>query len=272
MDLNWPPGASLPAAAEYDDYAAVYDLLHGDQTPDVDFYLRAAAAAVPPGGSVLELGVGTGRLTAHLLRAGYRVVGVDASEAMLRQARRRLAGCPGEVRLVAGTIEAMALGERFALAVAPFGMVAHLLSDATRQAAFGAVAAHLLPGGSFVYDDRPGWLAPATASGAWEVRREVLDPETGYTVRLVANLFEAADQPCTIEYDILDWLAGERVVRRAVVRFVYRDIPLPLERQFLAAAGFAEVEVCGGFDGRPFQPADLAANDRLILWCRRPHD
>jgi hypothetical protein len=38
----------------------------------------------------------------------------------------------------------------------------------------------------------------------------------------------------------------------------------------LAAAGFEQIEVLGGFDGRPFDPSNLAANERLIIRCRRP--
>jgi len=44
-----------------------------------------------PGLSVLDLGVGTGTLTARLIEAGCRVCGVDLSPKMLEQARER---CP----------------------------------------------------------------------------------------------------------------------------------------------------------------------------------
>lgn len=40
-------------------------------------------AAVPEGGSILELGCGVGRMTAPLVRAGHRVVAVDNSADML---------------------------------------------------------------------------------------------------------------------------------------------------------------------------------------------
>src|SRR4051812_15797602 len=43
---------------------------------------------LPPGGTVLELGCGSGLLTKHLVGAGYRVIATDASPAMLDLARR----------------------------------------------------------------------------------------------------------------------------------------------------------------------------------------
>jgi SAM-dependent methyltransferase len=41
------------------------------------------AQAVPAGGSILELGCGTGRITRQLVRLGYRVTAVDESAEML---------------------------------------------------------------------------------------------------------------------------------------------------------------------------------------------
>ncbi len=50
----------------------------------------ADLAAVPPGGSALDLCTGTGKLARELHRRGARdVIGLDFSEAMLQRARRR---------------------------------------------------------------------------------------------------------------------------------------------------------------------------------------
>src|SRR5690242_7014889 len=61
------------------------------------------AIAFPSGSRVLEVGCGSGRDLNALLDARYIAAGIDASEAMIRQAERRfpqLAGTPaGEVRI-----------------------------------------------------------------------------------------------------------------------------------------------------------------------------
>ncbi|MEN3358121.1 MAG: hypothetical protein V7637_2103 [Mycobacteriales bacterium] len=56
---------------------AVYAALPPRQEPDI------ISAAVPAGSSILELGVGAGRITRPLVDLGYRVVAVDGSAEML---------------------------------------------------------------------------------------------------------------------------------------------------------------------------------------------
>lgn len=79
-------------------------------------------AAVPAGASILELGCGTGRVTAALLALGHAVTGVDASAAMLAIARER---APGAIRVKAA-IEALDLGRRFGAVV----LGSHLVNGA----------------------------------------------------------------------------------------------------------------------------------------------
>ena len=81
---------------------------------------------------------------------------------------------------------------------------------------------------------------------------------------------DAAGEPLTVRYDFIDWLAGDEVTKRVVVRVVFRNIALDEETALLAAAGFEQIEVLGGFDGRAFDPSNLSANERLIIRCRRP--
>ncbi|MBI5832229.1 MAG: class I SAM-dependent methyltransferase [Armatimonadetes bacterium] len=271
MDLDWPPRALLSPLGEYERWAPVYDLFYYDVGDDVAFYLDRAAAALPAGGAVLELGSGTGRLAEHLLRAGHTVVGCDASASMLARADSRLARFGDRWQAAHVDVRELRLPQRFELAVAPYGMVAHLLTDADRLAAFRAVHDHLAPGGQFVFDDRPAWLADPADSGVWQVVKTVTDPDTGLLVRQTTNFMGVADGPYTVKYDAVDWLDGDRVTRREMMRVVFRDIALADELALLRAAGFDQIEALGGFDGRPFDFDDPSRAARLILCCRRGH-
>ena len=270
MNLDWPPREEPQPGEEYASYAEVYDLLFDDLDKDVGFYIDTARRHLPPGGTLLELGVGTGRLTWRLLDAGYDVVGVDPSAPMLQRAAARLARYAPRGQLVQANARAVQLGRRFALAIAPYGMVAHLHDDQERLAVFRTVREHLQPGGVFVFDDMPGWMAGASNGSKLDLYRSVRDPATGMDVRLMTNMVDVAGQPLSVRYDFIDWLnaAGE-VARRTIVRVRFRNIALADEISLLRQAGFEDIELLGGFDRRPLAPDDPDANTRLILSCRR---
>jgi SAM-dependent methyltransferase len=141
-----------------DQLAEIYDLEHDAVTEDRAFY-RELTQRVR--GAVLDLGCGSGRLFGAFLDGrASRIVGVDASAAMLSRARARIAGDPrlsqadaeGRIELVHGDVRSVRRRERFGLIVAA-GVLPHLdgPEDASRVV---ARAAHLLtPRGLFVIDD-----------------------------------------------------------------------------------------------------------------------
>jgi SAM-dependent methyltransferase len=76
---------------------------------------EVVASLVPAGGSVLELGCGTGRITRQLVRLGYRVTAVDESREMLEHVR--------DAETVEGRIEGLDLGRRFDAALLASNLV-----------------------------------------------------------------------------------------------------------------------------------------------------
>lgn len=73
-----------------DYYEELWERLPGElHPPDLGLRRRFALANVAAGDRVLDLGCGSGDLTADLARAGTEVVGVEVAEAALRRARAR---------------------------------------------------------------------------------------------------------------------------------------------------------------------------------------
>jgi ubiquinone/menaquinone biosynthesis C-methylase UbiE len=69
----------------YDAFAPIYDDWSAHMTEDVQFYVDLARATEGP---LVELAVGNGRVAIPMAReTGRRVLGIDASQAMLDQAR-----------------------------------------------------------------------------------------------------------------------------------------------------------------------------------------
>jgi SAM-dependent methyltransferase len=267
--LDWPSLTAVDACETYDRWADTYDALYGDLDVDAQFYLASAKTYLPAAEKLLEIGVGTGRLTAHLLLGGHRVVGLDTSGRMLQLAAERFRG-NDRLELVCGDVRTFHVeGASFPLVIAPYGMVAHLLTDADRLAAFRAIYAHLKPGGVFIFDDCPSWMQPSVAT---ELRVSVGqgDPDGEGSVRLMTNTVEAAAGSLSIRYDFIDRLdRSGRVLKRTVVRIVFRNIALADELELLVRAGFDRVDILGGFDGLPLDMANPAAQTRLVLRCHR---
>lgn len=131
------------SAAYYDRITAADPSLAGDE--------ETYAGLARSGGSILELGAGTGRLTAALAARGHDVVGVDISPVMLAQGRARLADLAPEARaraaLVRGDMTALDLKRTFQLVICPFFTLAHVPAGAAWKYTFATAARHLDPGG-----------------------------------------------------------------------------------------------------------------------------
>ena len=98
--------------------------------------------------SVLDLCCGTGLLAGELIARGYRVVGVDASEAMLALARERLGP---EVVLSRITLPDLAIDGCFDAVVCTFDGLNYLTLEELRLT-MDAVAGCLRPAGWLVFD------------------------------------------------------------------------------------------------------------------------
>ena len=112
--------------------------------------------------NVLELGCGTGKHACLLAQAGLHVTGVERSPEMIDAAKRRAADpeqtSPGHVRVVPGDARNVRLGQRFACVLSLFHVVSYQTSNEDVAAMFETVAAHLNPGGVFIFDV---WYGPA---------------------------------------------------------------------------------------------------------------
>jgi SAM-dependent methyltransferase len=127
-----------------------YDSIYGDAFDTdgaVDFL-----AQLTPGGRVLELGVGTGRIALPLAARGLDTWGVDASCEMLERLKAKSGG--NAVTTICGDF-----GSVDARSGGPFDLVLLLVNTLYAMptqdhqvACFANAAAHLAPGGRFVVE------------------------------------------------------------------------------------------------------------------------
>lgn len=149
-----------------DSFADVYDDWYTD-LDDSDFV--GFVASVLPGGaaSILELGVGTGRLLARLRelrRASDRLVGIDSSDKMLDIARRRFAGAD-DVVLHTGDFSTTVPDGPHDMVFIGYNTLFNLPDESSVASCFRAVAGQLARDGSMCIDA----VAPVATQGGDDV-------------------------------------------------------------------------------------------------------
>lgn len=185
-----------------------HDVECGFYSADLDLWDAMAAES---GGTVLDLGCGTGRVALHLARRGHNVLGLDVDPDLIAALRRRGAGLP--LRTVLADARDFELDGPVELILAPMQTV-QLLDDAEqRLACLRQVAAHLRPGGRFAAaileempepDDSPpplpdvrevdGWVYSSLAVEAAVGDGEILIRRLRQTVSPAGELAEEANE------------------------------------------------------------------------------
>jgi ubiquinone/menaquinone biosynthesis C-methylase UbiE len=245
----------------WDQYAPFYDWENARTLGrrDVGFWQRIAGAAT---GSVLELGCGTGRVSIPLAKSGVDLVGVDRSQSMLDRAIARIsrtsraAGPESRVpAFVRADIRTLPFRRgRFAMVLAPYGILQSLTRESDLAATLESVARVLRRGGAFGIDlvpDVPNWR---------EYRNKVqLRGTTTGGARL--TLVESVRQDpkrrlTTFEQQYLEVRGRQTTTHRFELTF--RTLSVPEMTRRLERAGFSVETVLGDYRGRPWdQRADV---------------
>lgn len=162
---------SIPVPAQFDSIAPVYDRTREPLEPaTLDKLVEELRARTI--GSILEVGVGTGRIAIPLRAHGLELTGVDASRGMLSRAREK-----GFHRAVRGNAYRLPFrAARFDLAL--FAHVLHVLDDTARALAEARRVAHL-GAGALVHPRTGAENGPSAREEVWRRLHRVL-AEEGY--------------------------------------------------------------------------------------------
>lgn len=220
-------------------FADVYDEWYETVT-DVAATVGTTVRFASETGSVLELGVGTGRLAIPLAEAGLRVVGIDSSQAMLDRLTQR---CPSDVDvdIVCGDMVSDLPDGPFDACLVAYNTIFNLLDPDDQARCFREVAHRLRPNGVFIVeaivpdaDAEPGTDVSVRSMSADRVVLSVSDHQPG-TQRTSGQFIELTE-------------AGGVRLRPWAIRWT-----LPAELDEMAtAAGFELVERHGDMTGAEF--------------------
>ncbi len=250
--------------------AEAYDL--ADPTDTGGAFYRALAQEA--GGSVLEIGCGTGRVTIPIAQMGFPVTGLDIMPGMIERARRKSAGLPA--KWVVGDGRSFRLDERFHLIFLTGNVFQFFLTNADQAALLERAHAHLHPDGLFAFETRnPRWPGLATRPEPYEGMFFHL--ETWMEERAEESYIDAQGRTVQISYaqaydhaaQILHltgykrWREGEQEqtqVNRTALRYTFPQELAAL----LHACGFAVVRQYGDWNYEPL----TEASPSIIVVCR----
>lgn len=214
----------------FDAYSRYYDLLYRDK----DYAGEAAYVAsqlkrhAPRAARILELGCGTGAHAEQLARLGYKVHGVDQSEAMLARAAARKSGLGPEIaaRLSFGQadVRSVRTAELYDAVISLFHVMSYQITNADLQAAFATAAAHLRPGGLFLFDF---WYGPAVLAQRPEVRVKRLEDERIKVTRIAEPVMHENECVVDVNYTVFIEEKGSGSVRQVRETHRMRYLSLP---------------------------------------------
>ena len=221
-------------------YSRYYDLLYRDkdyaaESGYVDGLIRQHA---PAARTILELGCGTGAHAAGFAGLGYEVHGVDVSLGMLESARLRKENLEpklaARLEFSSGDVRSFRSGRRFDVVTALFHVVSYQVTNESLHRTFATAAAHLAPGGIFVFDF---WYGPAVLSDPPVVRVKRLEDAATRVLRVAEPTMHVNEDVVEVAYLVLvtDRATGhlEEISELHRMRYLF----VPELRAYLGDAG-----------------------------------
>ena len=249
---------SILTPMDYDAFADLYDHQYDLYRDDLHFYGQLAERV---GGPILEIGSGTGRVTAYLARRGAQVTGLEPSGGMIGYAHARAERDGIALDVVQGDVKTFALKQRFALCIAPFNAFMHLYTPNEQLQALENIWAHLEPGGGLVFDlsvPRYG------ATGTLRHEGETFYAGGNRTDVFLVQRHDEVKQGIVTEYYADTTQPGGTLTRRHYTltqRYYHR-----YEVEWLLRhAGFESPRVTGSFQGGPLD----SMSDVMVFQTRK---
>lgn len=186
----------------FSEYSRYYDLFYRDK----DYQGEAAyihsliTRHAPEARTILNLGCGSGRHDRCLSDLGYQITGVDRSEEMLAAAKSA-AQSDAQLTYAAGDIRTVRLDSTFDAVISLFHVMSYQTTNRDLHDAFATAAAHLQPGGLFIFDC---WYGPGVLTDPPVVRvKEVLADDGIQVTRIAQPQLHAEKNVVDVNYHVL---------------------------------------------------------------------
>lgn len=220
--------------------ATIYDLIY-EHVVDYNWHASHLRQLVvdrnPRANHLAEMAVGTGQILSRL-RTWFDVVGCDLSPDMVAVCRERHPDL--DVRV--GDYSTVDLGRHFDAVICVFSSIGYVRTEENLRMAVDNFARHLNPGGVVIVD---GWLRPEIAVDGFRSAETFENNDVILTRSILARLTD----------NQTDMVAGHTLITATGIEYFEERHLMGLfaDDVYIAAlesAGFGEISVEEGFDGR----------------------
>ena len=228
--------------------AMLYHIHHGLHDEDIPFWMALANLYGDP---ILELGCGTGRVLAHLLAAGWQVVGLDNDLAMLTTLLQiHPSHTTDQLLVFQADLTAFHVNCGFGLICLPCNTFS-TLESAGRHKLYSLVKKHLRSGGCFAASlPNPALLARLPRKADSELEDTFPHPLDGEPVQ-VSSSWSRDSHSFRLSWHY-DHLLADGYVDRASITTTHHIIPLQNLLRELDVHGLEPAGVYGDFDFSPY--------------------
>jgi ubiquinone/menaquinone biosynthesis C-methylase UbiE len=229
------------------DFAALYDVFYGDKPYDaeakfLDDLLRERGSERR--GRLLDVACGTGQHAVRLADAGWTVVGVDQSAAMLTQAHARRGN--RQVIFYEQDMTALQIDEPpFDAAVCLFDSIGYAITNERIGATLAGIKRHLKPRGALVLEF---WHAAAMLTSYDPRRERTWRVDDGSIRRTSQTTLDVLRQVARVQYGVERRDAKGQLVARWTEVHENRFFLVQEMRLLLEASGYVLDGQFAGYD------------------------
>lgn len=177
-------------------YSRYYDLLYRDKdyAAEAAYVRRLLNRYGVNSGDLLEFGSGTGKHARLLAQQGYTVHGIERSAVMVAAAQ------PAQgFTCQQGDIAVNKMGRTYSAVLSLFHVISYQTTNKQLQAVFANAAAHLNPGGLFIFDF---WYSPAVYAQKPSVRVKRMADDQVEITRIAEPVIHASENHVDVHYTI----------------------------------------------------------------------
>lgn len=219
----------------------MYDYLYEGYQKDLHAILKWAKQDEP----IVELACGTGRLTIPIAQKGFRIIGVDLHEGMLKRARQKAEELDLSIEFVQQDCTQLDIPVKASLAFMTGNSFQHFLTNEAQNALLQSVRKHLVEDGVFIFDTRNPILQELSVLDEYE--EKFVDKDGNQVIESSRDKYDHLTQ-------ILDCQTNRKVYRDGTLIAESQDgillrysYPQEMNR-LLQENGFEIVQVYGDWD------------------------